>query len=114
MLIVLLALAGFGLITSTVFAGMVLWAVPGYLRERRQAVAQLAERPPERSGFTPPLTLVKPLHGAEPGLEQHLATFFEQDYPKYEILFCTRSAEDAGLVIARSVASHYPEIPVKF
>jgi MerR family transcriptional regulator, heat shock protein HspR len=36
MLYVLLGLAVFGLVTSTVFAGMVLAAVPGYLRERRR------------------------------------------------------------------------------
>ena len=35
MLYVLLGMAVFGLVTSTVFAGMVLVAVPGYLRERR-------------------------------------------------------------------------------
>ncbi len=67
-----------------------------------------------RPGFTPPLTLLKPLHGAEPGLEAHLATFFEQDYPEYEILFCARSAEDAGLETARRVAARYPQIPAKF
>ena len=107
---VLLAFAVFGLVTSTVFAGMVLWAVPGYLRERRAAWALLAERP----GFTPPLTLLKPLHGDEPGLAAHLATFFEQDYPQYEIFFCARLADDAGLKTARRVAAHYPLIPVKF
>ena len=41
MLYALLALAVFGLITSSVFTGMVLWAVPGYLRERRAAYAKL-------------------------------------------------------------------------
>ena len=54
------------------------------------------------------------MHGAEPGLEAHLATFFEQDYPEYEILFCARSADDAGLETARRVAARYPAIPVKF
>jgi ceramide glucosyltransferase len=68
----------------------------------------------ERPGFTPALTLLKPLHGDEPGLEAHLATFFEQDYPEYEILFCARSPEDAGLATARRVAARYPEIPAKF
>jgi ceramide glucosyltransferase len=110
MLYVLLALGVFGLVTSTVFAGMVLWAVPGYLREWRAAMAQLAARP----GFTPALTLLKPLHGDEPGLEAHLATFFEQDYPEFEILFCARSPEDAGLATARRVAARYPNIPAKF
>lgn len=106
----LLGLAVFGLFTSTVFAGMALWAVPGYLRERRRALAAQAHRP----GFAPPLSLLKPLHGAEPGLEAHLATFFEQDYPQYEILFCARSADDAGLQAARRVAARFPGIPVRF
>jgi len=110
MSIVLFALAVFGLITSTVFAGMVLAAVPNYLRDRRKALAKLSARP----GFTPPLTLLKPVHGNEPGLEVHLATFFEQDYPEYEIIFCARSADDAGLATARRVAAHYPQIAVKF
>jgi ceramide glucosyltransferase len=106
----LFALAVFGLITSTVFAGMVLWAVPEYLRERREALAKL-EHPP---GFTPPLSLLKPLHGAEPGLEAHLSSFFEQDYPDYEILFCARAADDAGLAMARRVAACFPQVPAKF
>lgn len=89
---------------------MTLAAIPRYLRERRLALAQLANRP----GFTPPLTLLKPLHGAEPGLEAHLATFFEQDYPEYEILFCTRDSDDPGLEIARRVAARYPNVPAQF
>jgi ceramide glucosyltransferase len=110
MLYALLALAAFGLVTSSVFTGMVLWAIPAYLRERRAAFAKL-DHPP---GFTPPLTLLKPLHGSEPHLEEHLATFFEQDYPEYEILFCARTSDDAGLATARRVAARYPQIPAKF
>jgi ceramide glucosyltransferase len=110
MLYALLALALFGLITSTVFTSMALAAVPRYLRDRRAALAAVAMRP----GFTPPLTLLKPLHGYEPELESHLATFFEQDYPEFEILFCARSANDAGLEAARRVAAHYTHVPVKF
>jgi ceramide glucosyltransferase len=107
---VLLVLAILGLITSTGFAAMVLWAVSGYLRERRLALTQMQERP----GFTPPLTLLKPLHGAEPGLEADLESFFQQDYPDYEILFCARTPEDAGLETARRVAARHPNVPVKF
>ncbi len=106
----LLGLAIFGLVTSSVFTGMVLWAVPRYLRERRSALDQLAERP----GFTPPLTLFKPLHGAEANLEAYLGSFYQQDYPLYEILFCARDANDPGLTIARRVAARYPQIPTQF
>lgn len=103
---VLLGLALFGLLASTVVAGIVLFAVPGYLKERR-----VARR---RPAFTPPLSLFKPLHGSEPGLAEYLATFFDQDYPEYEILFCARQADDAGLEIARRVAARFPHIPAKF
>ena len=105
-----LILAIFGLITSSVFAGMVLWAVPGYLRERTATRLREAERP----GFTPPLTLLKPVHGMEPGLEAYLESFYRQDYPAYEVLYAARSAEDAGLALARTVAARHPEIPSRF
>jgi len=110
MLYALFVLAGFGLLTSTIFTGMVLAAVPRYLRERRTALEKLVTRP----GFTPPLTLFKPLHGAEANLEAYLDTFFTQDYPKYEILFCARDPQDPGLAIARRVAARHPHIPVQF
>ena len=111
----LLGLAVIGLISSTVFAAMVLWAVPGYLRERvRAARAMQAVRVIPGAEFTPPLSLLKPLHGNEPNLDPHLASFFEQDYPEFEILFCARAENDAGLETARKVAARYPAIPVKF
>ncbi|UWZ86746.1 glycosyltransferase [Occallatibacter riparius] len=110
MLYALLALAVFGLITSSVFTGMVLAALPRFFRERREAFMAMDREPK----YTPPLSLLKPLHGAEPGLESYLTTFFEQVYPAYEILFCTKSADDAGLALAREVAARYPEIPVQF
>jgi ceramide glucosyltransferase len=101
--LIFLSLALFGLVTSTVFAVMVLAATRHYLRNRDTQPAD-----------APPLSLLKPLHGAEPNLAEHLATFFEQDYPDFEILFCARDAADAGLDTARQVAARYPHVPAKF
>ena len=106
MLLSLLVFAIFGLVTSTVFAGMVLAGARHHRRSR--------DADSKNAGFTPPLSLLKPLHGSEPGLAAHLATFFQQDYPDYEILFCARDQADAGLETARQVASHYPRIETKF
>ncbi len=64
--------------------------------------------------FAPPVSLLKPLYGAEPNLEAHLETFFVQDYPNYEVLFCTRSPDDPGLATARRVAARHPNIPARF
>jgi ceramide glucosyltransferase len=101
---VLLAFGLFGLLTSTVFAGMVLVAAFRHLRART----------PSTPDFTPPLSLLKPLHGAEPDLEADLETFYRQDYPNYEILFCARDPHDPGLEIARAVAARYPAVPTRF
>ena len=107
MLLVLLGFAVFGLITSTVFAGMVLAGTRHHIRKR----PQVADAEPV---FAPQLSLLKPLHGDEPGLEANLATFFSQDYPNYEILFCAADPLDAGLQAARRVAARYPHISTHF
>jgi ceramide glucosyltransferase len=104
MLHLLLALGIFGLITSTIYSIMV---VAGIFHFRRQ-------RPVVDPSFTPPVSLLKPLHGAEPNLAEHLEGFFEQDYPAYELLFCARSSNDAGLHIAREVAARYPSVSARF
>jgi len=105
MLHFLLALGIFGLITSTVYCFMVVAGVIFF--RRRRPVAPPAD-------FAPPVSLLKPLHGSEPRLADHLEGFFLQDYPSYEILFCARSPQDAGLRTAREVAARFPEIPVRF
>lgn len=105
MIKILFGLGLIGLFTSSVFTGLAIAGVCRFVARRKRA---------EKRAFLPPVSLFKPLHGTEPDLEAHLATFFEQDYPKYEILFGARVASDAGLEAARRVAAQYPDIPVKF
>jgi ceramide glucosyltransferase len=94
-----------GLVTSSVYAVLAALSSLRFTVQRHHEIS---------SSFHPPATLFKPLHGSEPDLEAHLQSFFEQDYPEYEILFCARREDDAGLAIARKVAARYPKIPVRF
>jgi ceramide glucosyltransferase len=112
MIKLLFGLGLFGLLTSSIFSGIVLAGVLRFARRRR--AAERDSLMPGSGDFCPPVSLFKPLHGAEPNLEAHLATFFEQDYPEYEILFGARVASDEGLQAARRVAARYPHIPVKY
>ncbi|MFZ0663940.1 MAG: bacteriohopanetetrol glucosamine biosynthesis glycosyltransferase HpnI [Acidobacteriaceae bacterium] len=105
MIKLLFGLGLLGLFTSSVFSGLVLAGILRFVARRRRG---------GNRDFFPPVSLFKPLHGAEPDLEAHLATFFEQDYPEYEILFGARVASDPGLKAARRVAALYPHIPVKY
>ncbi len=101
----LLLLSIIGIITSTMYALLVATGAVRLARRRRAMV-------PGR--FAPPVSLLKPLHGLEPDLESHLQSFFEQDYPEFEIIFCARTDQDAGLEIARRVAARYPKIRSRF
>jgi ceramide glucosyltransferase len=105
MIRILFDLGLFGLLTSTIFA---ILALVGLLRFLRQRLV------PAAVSFAPPVSLLKPLDGSEPNLEAHIESFFSQSYPRFEILFCTRSAADAGLEIARRVSARYPHIPARF
>jgi ceramide glucosyltransferase len=96
-----------GSITSSIYCGMVMVAAARFgLRKRRD------ERAVE--DFLPALSVLKPLHGMEDGLEQNLETFFEQDYPEFELLFCTRHESDPGMQLARRVAARYPNVDARF
>jgi ceramide glucosyltransferase len=122
----LLLVGLFGLLTSSVYLGMVLVGARRFRREAVRQDARLGERPE----FLPAISLFKPLHGDEMGLEANLKTFFEQDYLQHvaqagmatvengvsrvEVLFCARSEADEGLEIARRVAAGYPEITTRF
>ena len=103
-----MSLGVLGLISSTIFSGLVFAGAYRFVAARRKSRGMVM---PE---FYPPVSLLKPLHGAEPNLEEHIASFFTQDYTNYEILFCVRHANDPGLQIARRVAAQYPSIPTKF
>ena len=105
MMYLLLALSTIGMVTSTVYA--VLVAVAAVRLARRARMQQPGV-------FAPPVSLLKPLHGSEPELASHLKSFFQQDYPDFEIIFCARSDEDKGLEIAREVAARYPQVKARF
>ena len=100
----LLLCAVAGLVTSTGYLALVIIAGVRFRRERLRGVAAAPE--------FPPVTVLKPVCGMEPGLEHHLTSFFEQAYPSYEIVFGARSEDDPALELARRISARYPSVPV--
>jgi len=96
-----------GTVTSGIYCLMVLAAAVRFgLRKRREDRAVTT--------FLPALSVLKPLHGTEPGMERNLESFFEQDYPEFELLFCARQETDEGLMLARRVGARYPHVDAKY
>ena len=103
-----LAVAVVGVLSSTVFLGLVLL---GVLRFHREARRQLHSVPADAQ--LPPVSVLKPVHGLEARLKENIESFFRQDYPDYEILFAADEAEDPALEVVREVCARYPHIPTR-
>jgi ceramide glucosyltransferase len=103
----LLVLAIIGILSSTVFLGMTLLAVARYWRRAagdRRAAQSI------RDTELPPVSILKPVHGAEPRLAECLESFFRQDYPNFEIVIGARDAGNAALAIAEQVRKKFPNV----
>jgi hopanoid biosynthesis associated glycosyl transferase protein HpnI len=98
----LLAVSVIGLVSSTVYLGLVIKASTRFRRQQDSSIS------PETS--LPRVTLLKPLHGLEPGLERNLESFFLQDYPDFEIIFGARNADDPALRIVEELRIRYPRV----
>jgi len=100
-------LAVFGSFTSTIFLGMALIAALRYTRYARAARQHAGAVPPES---LPAVTILKPVHGMEPRLEETLESFFRQDYPEFEIIFGARNGEDQSLSVIAKLRAKYPQV----
>jgi ceramide glucosyltransferase len=84
--------------------------VPGWVYLLAEAVAavRFARRglpiPPER----PPISVLKPLHGEEPGLYENLRSFVEQDHPNVQLVLGANDTKDSALPVADALIRGIP------
>jgi ceramide glucosyltransferase len=104
---ILLGISVLGLFTSTIFLALVLVATIRFQRNsgkyRREALNV------DRQAL-PPVSIFKPVHGMEARLEENLRSFFEQDYPDFEIFIGARSPDDAAMTVARKLLEEFPTV----
>ncbi|GBQ24893.1 bacteriohopanetetrol glucosamine biosynthesis glycosyltransferase HpnI [Gluconacetobacter sacchari] len=63
-------------------------------------------------GSPPPVTILKPLHGDEPLLEEALESFCTQDYPHFQIIFGVQDAGDPAIAIVRRLRERHPTLDI--
>ena len=71
------------------------------------------QRRPSKARSMPPITVLKPLCGAEPGLLEHLRSFCRQDYPEFQIVFGVRDAGDPACALVKRLAAEFPSVPIE-
>jgi ceramide glucosyltransferase len=96
-LLLLLILAG-----AWAYCALTLYAVHHYRSVRPPAL-----RAPV------PVSVLKPLDGVDEGLENNLRSFFQQDYPDFELLFAVRHPDDPAVGVVMKLRQEYPAVSAR-
>ena len=95
-----------------------LWAAPAiaagiyYLIALTAALARLRSREPQAHA-TPPVSILKPVHGRDPRFYEAIRSHAEQDYPEYEILFGVNDPADPALADIRRLQAEFPQRSIR-
>ena len=73
------------IVAAALLTGSLVYSVMAIVAARRY----LSVHPPALAS-PEPISILKPLAGLDLDLETNLRTYFEQDYPNFEILFAAR------------------------
>jgi ceramide glucosyltransferase len=66
-------------------------------------------RPVAADPGLPPASVLKPLHGAEPGLYDNLRSFVAQDYPSFQLVLGVHDRGDGALPAAGALIREHPD-----
>lgn len=94
---ILEAVAVVGAVSGTAYYALCLWAAATYLKE-----------PGLQGDFTPPVSILKPLKGADPEIYEAFRSHCLQDYPEYEIVFGVADLSDPAAGAVRRLQQEFP------
>jgi len=80
-----------------------------YMLAAALIVSRTLRMPPRPAAACPTVTILRPLHGAEAGLYENLASFCGQDYPgRVQTLFGVQDPADAAIAVVQKLIAAHP------
>jgi ceramide glucosyltransferase len=96
--VLLLALSPFGFYLTAILA-----AVRWFQRERALTLPD----------FAPPVSLLKPVRGADESTYENFESFCKVDYPEFEILFCVNELSDPAVPLIHRLMENFPQRQIR-
>jgi ceramide glucosyltransferase len=72
------------------------------------ATRRTFSRAPRNREALPPVTILKPLFGAQPETYESLRSFCEQSYPKYQVVFGVCDPQDSAVAVVHRLQREFP------
>ncbi len=88
-------------------------AALGYQLVAIAATIKHLSRRDQQTGHTPPISILKPVHGLDPGFLDALRSHASQQYPEFEILFGVSDPDDAAIPAIESLQREFPAVPIQ-
>lgn len=72
-----------------------------------------ARRKEQPGAYTPPVSVLKPVHGLDPNTYAAFVSQAEQRYPQFEVLFGVRDPEDAAVLEIQRLQQQFPQVDIR-
>ena len=104
--------AALGTLSSMAFYLLCIWSAAGFLRESKSKAAGGGARPTQAQA-NPPVSILKPLKGTDPGMYESLRSHCVQDYPEYEIIFGVSDPNDPAVTLVSRLQVEFPQRTIR-
>jgi ceramide glucosyltransferase len=99
--------AVFGTASSSIYYFVCLWSAAGFVRER-EAASRASSTTTGLKASLPPVSILKPLKGVDPEIDESFRSHCLQDYPEYEIIFGVSDPDDPAIESVRELQAEFP------
>ncbi len=72
-----------------------------------------ARSPTDDQGFHPPISILRPICGIDSKTYENLASFCQQDYPEYQIIFGVQDPQDPSMAVVRQLIKDFPKLDIQ-